>query len=157
QVLDGRPHAGPLPAELLARLPGMSTLYAYIVERLRRHSRILEPHQRVDPHRRWGARVSELEDQIAGLTDLTDGKEIALHVHRLLKAISEGAGADETRAKVLRAGLDAAPRVGGEFAREMLELTLPAYDALPEPENMSALEEQARLLERALFVAGNFD
>jgi hypothetical protein len=157
QALDGKQHGGPLPVELLDKIKGMQTLQNYIVDRLRRHSHILEPHQRIDPYRKWGAKISDLENQLAELADLTDRKEIAARVHRLLKATPKGSEAAETRARVLRAGLDAAPRVGEEFGREMLEQTLPAYDALPEPENTSALEDQARLLERALFVAGHFD
>jgi hypothetical protein len=191
QALDGCPHAGPLPAELLDKIQDNQSLY--IVDWLRRHSYILEPHQRIDPFRKWtrrdlGSQLTELADltdltdyeesyaranrllkaipgdlwrqlaELTDLTDLTDRKEIAVRVHRLLTAIPLVAETAKTRAKVLRAGLNAAPRVGAEFGREMLELTLPAYDALPQPENnITALEEQAKLLERALFVAGHFD
>jgi hypothetical protein len=57
---------------------------------------------------------------------------------------------------VLRAGLEAAPRVGEEFARRLLEQAIPAYDALPEPKELAALMEQAAFLEKALFAAGHF-
>jgi hypothetical protein len=157
QVLDNKPHTGPLPAERLDSLKGMVTLLNYVVDRLRRHSRVLEPDQEIDPYRKWGARMSELDSALSDLTDLTDRKEIAARVHKLLKGLGKGADAAETRAKVLKAGLDAAPRVGEEFGREMLELALPAYDAQPEPANSNALQEQATFLERALFVAAHFD
>ena len=43
-----------------------------------------------------------------------------------------------------------------DFARKLLEQTIPAYDALPQATEMASLMEQARFLEKALFVAGHF-
>jgi hypothetical protein len=157
QALDGKPHTGPLPAELLNLLRGMVPLLNYVVDRLRRHSRILEPDQEIDPYRKWGARMSELDNQLADMADLTDRKEIAARVQRVLKGLSKGMEGVEQRAKVLKAALEAAPRVGEEFAREMLDLGQKAYDALPEPADVNALTERATFLEKALFVAAHFD
>ena len=52
--------------------------------------------------------------------------------------------------------LVASHRVGEEFARRMLDQTIPAYDSLPDAREMAAVMEQASFLEKALFVAGHF-
>jgi hypothetical protein len=157
ESLEGRPHTGPLPAKLMEELEHMQTLLKYVVDRLRKHSRILEPDQRIDPYRRWAARISDLDKALADLTDLADRKEIVARVQKLLKDTAKGAAGHEPRARILRTALEAAPRVGEEFAKEMLDRALPAYDALAEPRDQAALEEQARFLEKALFTAAHFD
>jgi hypothetical protein len=157
RALENKPHTGTLPQELLDTLKGMQAQHTYMVDRLRRHSEILEPEQRIDPYRKWGAKVSELDSQLVELADLTDRHEIVTRLQKLLKGVSKGDDGIEPRAKVLRAGLEAAPRVGEEFAKEMLDRGLPAFDALPEAADANVLEEHAKFLERALFVAAHFD
>jgi hypothetical protein len=156
QAVDGKPHTGALPNDQLEYLEHMERLLRYVVDRLRKHSHILEPDQRINPYRHWGARISDFEKQLAELTDLTDRNELAVRVDKLLREVPKGAKGNEQRARVLRAGLEAAPRIGEEFARKMLEQTIPAYDALPEAKEIAALMEQATFLEKALFVAGHF-
>jgi hypothetical protein len=156
QALDGKPHTGALPNEQLEYLEHMERLLRYVVDRLRKHSRILEPDQRINPYRHWGARISDFEKALAELTDLTDRNELAARVDKLLREVPKGAKGNDQRARVLRAGLEAAPRIGEDFARKMLEQTIPAYDALPEAKEVAALMEQAAFLEKALFVAGHY-
>lgn len=156
QALDGKPHTGPLPNDQLEYLEHMERLLRYVVDRLRKHSRILEPDQRINPYRHWGARISEFEKALADLTDLTDRNEIANRVEQLLREVPKAAKGYEQRARVIRAGLEAAPRVGEEFARKLLDQSVSAYDALPETKELPALMEQAAFLEKALFVAGHF-
>jgi hypothetical protein len=156
QAIDGHPHTGALPQPLMDSLKGMETLEIYIIDRLRKHSHILEPETRIDPYRKWAARISEFDSQLVELTDMTDRKEIVNRVGKLLKGLPKGDDATP-RAKVLKVALDVAPRVGEDFARDMLDRVLPAHDALPEPTDVHALEEQARLLEKALFTAAHFD
>src|SRR5262249_19814543 len=127
-----------------------------VVDRLRKHSVILEPDQRINPYRHWGARISEFEKALAELTDLTDRAELARRVEKLLAEVPKGSKGGEGRARVIRAGLEAAPRVGEDFARKMLEQAVPAYDALPETKELAQLTDQAAFLEKALFVAGHF-
>lgn len=156
QALDGKPHTGPLPNDQLEYLEHLDRLLHYVVDRLRKHSRVLEPDQRINPYRHWGARISEFEKALADLTDLTDRNEIAARVDKLLREVPKNAKGAEQRARVVRAGLEAAPRVGEEFARKMLDQSVPTYDALPETRELPALMEQAAFLEKALFVAGHF-
>jgi hypothetical protein len=156
QALDNKPPTGPLPNDQLEYLEHMERLLRYVVDRLRKHSYILEPDQRINPYRHWGARISDFERALAELTDLTDRNELASRVDKLLREVPKGAKGNENRARVLRAGLEAAPRVGEDFARRMLDQTVAAYDALPEAKEMAALMDQATFLEKALFVAGHY-
>jgi hypothetical protein len=157
QALEGKPHTGPLPAPDVKYLEDMERLQRYVVDRLRKHSRILEPDQKIDPYGGWGARISEFEMALADLNDLTDRQVLAERVQSLLQEVPEGAKGSERRARVLRTGLEVAHRVGEDFAREILDQAIPAYDALPAPRELAALMNQAGFLEKALFVAAHFD
>jgi hypothetical protein len=156
QSLDGKPHTGPLPDERLQELEIIERLQRYVVDRLRKHSVILEPDQRINPYRHWGARISEFEKALAELTDLTDRNDLARRVDKLLAEVPKGSKGAEPRARVVRAGLEVSPRVGEDFARRMLDQAVPAYDGLPETKDLAVLTEQATFLEKALFVAGHF-
>jgi hypothetical protein len=156
QARQGQEHTGPLPNDILAALERMERLLLYVVDRRRKHSRLLEPDQRLNPYRGWGSRISDFERALAELTDLTDRNELASRVDKLLREVPKGTKGNENRARVLRAGLEAAPRVGEDFARRMLAQTIPAYDALPKAREMAALMDQATFLEKALFVVGHF-
>jgi hypothetical protein len=156
QALEGEPHTGPLPARDLELLESMDRLLRYVVDRLRKHSRILEPDQRINPHRGWGERISDFERALSELTDVTDRDELARRVEKLLAELPEGPKDSELRSRVLKAGLEAAPRVGEDFARKLLDQAIPCYDGLPEPKDLPAVMEQASFLEKALFVAGHF-
>ncbi len=176
QALEGKAHTGPLPPDRLdpsayfseeawqvrhpgEPLPGQGSRtllqFIYVVDKLRSFSRILEPDQRIEPYRKYYARMGDVENELAGIPDLTDRKEIATRIQRLLKGLPRDGA--EAREKVLLAALEAAPRVGEDFARDMLDRVVPTFDALPAPEDKNQLEERAKFLERALFVAAHFD
>jgi hypothetical protein len=157
QALEGKPHSGPLPQEQVEYLEHMEKMPRYVVDRMRQQSRILEPNQKIDPYRHWGARISDLDKALAELVDITDRKEIVNRVQALLKDVPRGKKGDENRARILRAALNLAPRVSEEFARDMLDRVLPAYDALPDPPGHPELLELAEFLEKAMSVAGHFD
>jgi hypothetical protein len=157
QALEGKPHGGPLPTEQVELLTHMDRMPRYVVDRLRQHSRILEPNEKIDPYRYWGGRISELDRTLAELVDLTNKDQIAARVKELLKEHAKGAKGKENTARILRSALDLAPRISEDFAREMLERVTPAYDALPEPTDQPSLMDQAKFLENALGVAAHFD
>jgi hypothetical protein len=156
QAQDGKSHTGPLPDEYVEYMETMDRLLRYVADRLRKHSRVLEPDQRINPYRHWGARINDLEAALVALTDLTDRQEIVSRVERLLKDVPKGAKGHEVRAKILRAGLEAAPRVNEDFARKLLDQAVPAYDALPESPDLQGLLDQAAFLEKALFLAAHY-
>ncbi|HEY7429038.1 MAG TPA: hypothetical protein VH682_32705 [Gemmataceae bacterium] len=162
EALEGRPHTGPLPPGLMERRNAMIPMLRYVVDRLRKHSRILEPEQDIDPYSPWLARVNDIEKALAEIVELPDRKEIQTRIQKLLKDVPRGAAGHETRVRILRAALEVAPRVSEDFAKEMLDRALPAYDALPSLESLAdekkltALEHQAKFLEKGLFTAAHF-
>jgi hypothetical protein len=155
-ALESKTHTGRLPDHLLQQLEHSDLLERYVADRLRKHSFILEPDERINPYRHWGARISQFERALAELTDLTDRNELVIRIERLLQSMPSGAWGAEQRARVLRAGLEVAPRVSKEFAQRMLEQALQAYDALSEAREQAQLIEQVGLLEKALLVADHF-
>lgn len=155
-VFNVKPHSGPLSQPLLEELEGMSMLDRYAIERVRHNSRILEPDRQVDPYRHWAARQSELDKALVELADLTDRLDIQSRIRSLLGKTSKGEAAGEERLKILRAGVELGPYVGEEFAREMLQQALPAFDALPKPSDHFGLEGRAEFLEKAIFTAAHF-
>jgi hypothetical protein len=160
QAPEGKPHQGPLPADLVEYVGQLDRMPRYLVDRLWKESRILEPIPGIEPHGVWGSRISELDKALHELGETTDRREVAERVNRLLAEMPEkgkGAEAHEIRARILRVALHLAPRVSEEFGRNMLKLVNDAYDALPEPKDPNAVMDQANFLEKALFVAAHFD
>lgn len=148
QVLGGKPHAGPLPNDHLDYLEHMERWLRYIVDQLRKHSRILEPDQGINPYR-WGSFISDLGRELAELQDMTDCLEAAARVDRLLGEVPNNAKGTKQRVQVVRAGLEAAPRVGEEFGHKMLKeaLAVCAVNGQMEP------READTLLARAITLA----
>jgi hypothetical protein len=155
-AIDGRPHAGPLPPELLAATRQMRPLFNYVIDKLRRYSRVLEPDEEIEPYRRHLARASSLAEQIAELPDIRDRNQIVTRVQEMLKATPERRDGLELRARVLKAALEAAPRADEEFAKEMLEAGRKVYAALREPQDTNQVAERATFLEKALLLAAHF-
>lgn len=153
QALAGQPHQGPLSHELLEDLETMPTSPRYMVDRLRQQSRILEPAQKIEPYRHIYARMGGIEKDLAELPDLTERKEVAGRVDDLLKSNP----AHDVRARVLRTGLDLAPRVGEDFALALLAQVGPTSEGLGDPTDAQSLLVQAALLEKSLFAAAHFD
>ncbi len=150
QAMDGQASQGGLPPELLDRLEDMDRLPRYKVERLREQSRILEPHERIDPYRRWRARFADkFDQQLVDLIDLTDRDELQDRLRRLLDDTSL-VNEPKRRALVVTSALELSPRLGDRFAEGL------ASDALALLDQAPALLQESRLLERGLFAAAHF-
>lgn len=100
QAFDGAP-GGPLPASLLESLEPMERLLQYVVDRLRKHSSILEPELRTNPYRNWGARLSKFERAIGELTQLREPYLIIQAVAALLESPQWRGDRDEAHLRVL--------------------------------------------------------
>lgn len=108
QALDGRPTTAPFPEDLLARLDATFSLSdeerevfdrgevvalektlrddRYKVDRLRQHSRVLEPHERIDAYRNYRRGfTSNLARELSELTDATDRGDLTSRVTDLLE------------------------------------------------------------------------
>ena len=79
----GRPHGGPLPEPLARRLEGMDKMSRYVVDRLRKVSRILEPEVRANPYRFWGVH-RETEGRMAHLQGQSNAEAFQREADRLL-------------------------------------------------------------------------
>jgi hypothetical protein len=161
-ALEGKPSRGSLPAALMKELEEIGStkegrMPVYVVDRMRQHSKILEPVQKIDPYEAWTARTGDLEKSLVDLAKLTDRAKLAERVTKLLRELPKGAKANESRVKIIRAALDLSPRIGEEFAKDMLGRIDAVYDAFPAGEETATLMMQAELLEKALTIAAHFD
>jgi hypothetical protein len=181
---EGRRNAGPLPPPLLdwlrrmdeqikklqppAAAPGPSEqeqrrelqelrMQRYCIDRMRHHSKILEPEEKVDPYAEWGARIDDLSRKLAEIVKLPDRQEMADRLLRLLREAPKGSKGHEPRMRTLRACMDVAPHVGDAFSQDVLGQLITVWDALPESGEVAALLDRTEVLERALFVAAHFD
>jgi hypothetical protein len=152
-ALESKPHTGPLPEELLQHISQLGRSEQSVVDRMRQHSRILEPDQRIDPYRRVTAR-DDLDQTLIELADLTDRRAIAERAAELLQRTSGGRLANQVH--VLRAVLEVAPRGGEDLAVSVLHQASQTLDHLPPPTGEAELIDQAALVEKGLFVAAHF-
>jgi len=156
QVQEGRAPRGPLPSELLQRIAGLRPLGEgryhprYPIDKLRQHSRILEPAERMDAYRnpsRYAGVSADLREALAGLRDLPDPRELAEQASRLLDQALKSTDAATLPAVVL-AILDVASRVGEAVLIRALREVSRAVESLE-----GTMPAQVRLLEQAIFIA----
>jgi hypothetical protein len=154
QALKGVPAHGPLPAELVAPLEGMDRLLCYVADRFRLHSHILEPDERVNPYRGWGARINELEQALATLTNLTDPSLLEEHVQALLAWQTRGPQAPQQRARILSATLNVSARLSLSVVQNLMDCLPETYDRLPTANNFADVMTRVHLLERGFQILG---
>lgn len=148
QALNGEAIHSQLPPDLLQSLETMEKLDRYKVDRMRQHSRILEPHEQIDPYRRWHRRFSdELSRNLAELSDILDRDALAA---RLKSLLAERRDVPQ-QVRVVTTALEMCPRLGEAFAQEVLPRVVPLLDAAED------VIGQAALLEKSLLLAGHYD
>jgi hypothetical protein len=151
EALEGRAGVQRLPADLLDRLEPMERLARYKIDRIREHSRILEPHELIDPYRGWHGRFADdLSRELATLQDLNDCGKLTDRLRRLVNSRGKGKTVVE-EPRILATALELAPRLGEVFAAELLEQAAGVLQKLSEP------LDQALLLEKGLFLAAHYD
>ena len=146
QALEGK-SGGPLPDDLMVRLPQMDKMSRYKVDRLRERSRVLEPVERLDPYR-YIRHGTEQERELTLLGDILDRGELEARLQRFLAFENLRPGEE---ARILTTALDLAPRLGEAFADLVLERVPPLLDRALSP------VERVAVLEKGLFVAAHFD
>ena len=147
QAAKGGNNREPMPLKLMKKLDSMDRLDRYKIDRLRQHSRVLEPHVRIDPYRRWHGRYrDELVQQLAELNDVLDLKTVEEQLHKLRAEFPSG----PRSARILASALEFAPRLGDAFATNVLT---GIDQALAECEEVI---ERALLIHRAMYVAAHF-
>jgi hypothetical protein len=163
-VLQGKPHSGPLPAELMARLETIDAdrnnqaSKRYVVDRLREQSWILEPHDKVQPYALWKRYQDELQKTLAELQNIREPARLEQQVKRLVNA--NRAPADQLL--VFAEAVPLAPRVGEDFAVALIQQVPGVIEAANQvtgtPDHLAQLWEKKKdLLERALFLAAHYD
>jgi hypothetical protein len=151
QALDGKAGQGSLPGELHETLERLDQIPRYKVDRLREHSRILEPHEKIEPYRHWQGRYAEeLDRELDSLFDLRDRAELAGRLARLIEGGRSGDKAAVGEARILETALELSPRLGEAFARGLLPRVARAIDKLDD------LRLQATVLEKGLSIAAHF-
>src|SRR5262249_7170660 len=124
----------------------------YKVDRLREHSRILEPHEKIDPYRRWHGRFADdLSRELACLFDVNDRSELLDRLQRLLVGHGKWKRGKEAEPRIVATALQLAPRLGESFADLVLERCDTVLEKLADP------LDRALLLEKGLFLAGHYD
>src|SRR5262249_38673827 len=88
QALEGKPHTGPLPDDLLKTVEQLPHMDKYLINRLRQESRILEPAQKIDAYSHFWQLTSDLERALADLEKEKDPAEVPPLVERLLHNLS---------------------------------------------------------------------
>ncbi len=147
QAAQGGNNREPLPEDLVRQLESMDRLDRYKIDRLRQHSRVLEPHDRIDAYRRWNRRYTDdLYQTLAELKDLTDLTKVAARLVHLLGQHTQG----QRGLRVLASALEFAPRLGDEFATALLTRVDPLLAECPD------VIEKTLLIERSLNVAAHF-
>jgi cellulose synthase operon protein C len=155
QAIDGRPSSDSLPDELLATLEEMrkskestERFGSFKVDRLRQRSQMLEPSEVLDPYQRYHQRFSsDFTRMLSQVADIQDRSKLADRISELLSSTTD---VDE-RVEVVIKALEVGPRLGEAMAQEVLAAAAPMID------ESGDVVQQARLLERAIFLAANFD
>lgn len=146
------PRQASLSPELLKTLEGWDRTERYKADQVRKHSRVIEPFERIDPFRRWHRRYSsDFDRDLALLFDERDHGQLADKLRQLLSAPPMEGRTPAGRLRILTAALELSPRLGAEFGAGLLGRVLPAWDAADDT------VERAMLLEKGLHIAAHFD
>lgn len=164
-ALQGKPHAGPLPPDLMARLETIDAdrnnqaSKRYVVDRMRQQSWILEPQEKLDPYAPWKKHGNDLQKVLADLANIKDPPRLEAEIKKLVKAHQSS---PDSRLHVFAEAVPLAPRVGEEFAVALVQQVPAVLDAANRvtgtPDYVGTLrEKQTQLLERSLFLAAHYD
>ncbi|HEY2909197.1 MAG TPA: hypothetical protein VGI99_03075, partial [Gemmataceae bacterium] len=140
-----------------------------VVDRLRQESRVLEPNEIPDPYRSiretvpGGSKPHEADQyrELVCLTDILDPKILSEKIKRLYKLSLTLKSPKEWRCRVLHQALPLAPRVGEQFALELLNLIPEALQpggiAIRNPPTGGEIAQiRGELVDRAIALACQF-
>lgn len=172
QALEGKRHGGPFPPELLKEYDDLhreaerhgntqhpSRWGDYAIARFREQSRILEPHERVNPYHNFMVSTDLLRKELAGLPGLQPASALVKRVRELLSTGLDERTKQEVRFMVLSAAIPLASRGGEAFTLELIEQVpdVLQYQGAANQPLWELSELQGKLLEQALFMAAHFD
>jgi hypothetical protein len=169
QALLAKPHAGQLADDVLAELDEIYKkggngpannpykLANYVISRLRDQSRILEPHEKLDPYSEYTKGSDALKKELADLHATRNPTRLADQIRKLYKNGLKGRSLKDVQFFLLHDALPISTRVGEAFAVEMIQLVPGVLAAGSDVEDSDLPKKQGELLERAMFLAGHFD
>jgi hypothetical protein len=163
-ALQGKPHTGPLPPEMAARLETLDegrnnqASKRYIVDRLRQQSWIVEPQDKTDPYAQWKRYADDLQKTLAELQNVKEPARLEEQVKKLVR----GHQGPDARLLVFAEAVPLAPRVGEEFTVALIQQVPAVIEAANRvtgtPDHLAhLLQKKKELLERALFLAAHYD
>ena len=171
-ALAGRPTTGPLEPVLAQALDAIHKEFQanskqdnpyrtahYAIVRMREQSRVLEQLEKLNPYSDFLKEADDLRRALNDLPRLRDPATLARTSRDLYRNALGGRSTAESRFQVLMTALLLAGRVGEAFTLELLALvpeTLKGIAGLPVP-HADAMKDQGKLLERALYLAANYD
>jgi hypothetical protein len=147
RAVEDQPHRGSLPAEIQDGIACLDHLPRYAVDRLRNHSAILEPEDKVDPYRVCVPR-DELHRDLADVVELRDVGARAARLEELW-ASRQARRSASAQATILQTALQMACRDESAVAVWLNRFT-PTFDTL------SDYVQRSQLLEAALSAACSF-
>jgi cellulose synthase operon protein C len=165
QALRGEPPGGQLSAEVLVAREQITAtggtgpinnpykLAAYVIDRFREQSRIVDLQEKPDPYADWTKHGDPMKRELAELHTIHDPAVLAERMRRLHRDGVPGKQLAEVQFYVLHEGLPLAGRVSEAFVVELLAHVPAALATTGSPD---LPKKQGELLERALFIAGHF-
>jgi cellulose synthase operon protein C len=174
QAVQGKPHAGPLSAELLEELDDIHSkgkvkgitdnnnpfgIGHYAAMRMREQSLILEPQEKLDPYHEFMRETDDLRKALSEMPKLKDPNVLAKQIRDLYRYGINNKSTADSKFLVLVNALPLGGRVGEQFTVELLGLvpeTMRTVGAVANPP-ADLPEKQGKLLERGLLLAANFD
>ncbi len=171
QALAEKPHGGPLDREILNALEDIGhksgsgpvnnpyNLAKYSIDRMRKESWILEPHEKPDPYAGWTKLSDPLKKELVELPEIRNPSKLTERIWKLYSEGVKGKSLEEVQFHVVCEGLPLAARINEEFTLELLQRVPRALSVGFGAHVVSAElpEKQGELLQRALLYAGHFN
>lgn len=171
EALANRPHAGPLPPEVLQEMEGLTLQTRdpekglkgqfseadYAIAKLREDSLILEPEERYQAYGAIFAKTDPFRAELIHLGMIRVPKRLMNQVRIFYEKGIANRSAVESRLPLLHAALPFAPRAGQAFVMELLQKV---PQVLLEAKHIHTVEDirlQAELLQRSLQLASLYD
>lgn len=132
-----------------------------VVDRMRQESRILEPIEAPQPYRSAFAYDDPRQTELLHLTDFSDPAELSMRIRRLDRYRINSKTPKEWRCRVLHQALPLAPRIGEQFALELLKLVPDAITreglTVGNPPTLGELTKiRGEIIDRALVLAAQY-
>jgi cellulose synthase operon protein C len=147
QALEGMPAETPLPAEISSALNALAKLDRYKVDRVRQCSKVLEPHERLDPIMAF--QRGEADPRGPEFAELRGATEIGMIDKGVTTIMTKAKGSPpDERARLYDGVMDFFPAIAHDRALGHLETVLGNVSDVPPP-------RRVQLLEEALMLAGH--